>query len=135
MPVGFGHGWLPHTEPQLAATCIITALIFALIAGVRSAKDKQNRNQTWMWHIGAQAGTGAMFPIFVIIPFVPYDRDLAGVIYTEPVPVFFAGAFGAGVALYALFRTHTKASGYAPRRKPRPNNQNCAPTPPTPPQG
>lgn len=73
-----------------------------------------------IWHTVAQTGSGTMFPIFVMLPFVPYDHDLAEALIAEPLGVLLAGLLGAGVSIYALFYTNERTRNpYIPPRRPK----------------
>lgn len=50
-----------------------------------------------------QAGSGASFPTFVMMPFVPFDADLMTTLTQSWFTVALAGLIGAGVSIYSLW--------------------------------
>lgn len=112
------HLWFPHEEVAVAGACILSALAFGTIAVILGLRTHRRVN---IWHAVAQVGNGSMFPIFVILPFVPWDSDLDKALDAEPLAVMLAGVFGMLAAIYILFFTHTKAvNPYGPKRSPKP---------------
>ena len=60
-------------------------------------------------HIVTQGGSGATFPVFLLMPFVPFDDHLMAAMAQSWVTVGLAGLLGAGVTLYGLFQApHAK---------------------------
>ena len=50
-----------------------------------------------------QAGSGASFPTFIMMPFVPFDADLMNALAQSWVSVGMAGLIGVGVTIYSLW--------------------------------
>ena len=105
--------YLPHTPQAVYGCTILCALVFALIATLLTLwRDKEFLPM----HTITQAGSGAMFPVFATLPFVPFDRDLMDTLYQSWVTVAMAGLLGMGVTLYGLFASHSRFNPYTQRR-------------------
>jgi drug/metabolite transporter (DMT)-like permease len=108
----FPHEWLWHTDFAVLQACVLSAALFGVGAIILTAIAERTLQ---IWHAATQAGNGAMFPIFFLLPFVPFDHDLAEALYAEPLPVIFAGIFAMGASIYIFFRTTTHyRDPYAP---------------------
>lgn len=79
---------------------LLCALLFALVGTIISFFKRQGFHliNTFM-----QAGSGATFPTFVIMPFVPFDQHLMTTMAQSWVMVGIAGLLGAGVTVWGLF--------------------------------
>jgi hypothetical protein len=143
--LNFAHEWLPHTERAVHGACLISALLFGALATIFClAKDREFD----LIHTLTQTGAGAMVPIFVIVPFIPMDKDLLEAMLASWIVVSFACLAGICVTIYGVFTPYGRGNHYAPRSKPQArkpkkprapepllpvaSNQPISETPPTP---
>ena len=80
---------------------IISGLLFAAIGAVHSWLKGCGFQ---LAHVATQGGSGATFPVFLLMPFVPFDDHLMAAMAQSWVTVAIAGLLGAGVTLFGLFQ-------------------------------
>jgi hypothetical protein len=73
----------------------------------------------------ANFGSGSTFPVFIMMPFVPYDEHLIETMKQAWISVGAAGLIGAGVTIYGLFQLPPPKKR---KRAPRKPKQTAAPT-------
>jgi drug/metabolite transporter (DMT)-like permease len=105
---GFVHHYAPHTAEAIYGVTILSAVAFALIGAAVSWWKGCGFQPV---HVIMQCGSGATFPVFVLMPFVPFDRHLIDTMAQSWVTVGIAGLLGAGVAIYALFQPPSPLNG------------------------
>ena len=95
------HSIVPHTDTALYGCTMACALAFAVVGSIMSMR--RHRRISGMMAI-AQAGSGASFPVFILLPLVPYDPDILEALTENSwVTVALAGLIGAGAAIYSLW--------------------------------
>ena len=96
----FIHENAPHSAEALYALTLVSALIFAAL-GTCIALGRGKG-----FHLAntfTQAGSGATFPTFMLMPFVPFDEHLMSAMAQSWVMVGLAGFLGAGVTISGLW--------------------------------
>ena len=94
------HAHFPHSEVALYGCSIASALIFAAIYVMRCMRRGRG------FHLVdtiTQAGSGSTFPIFLLMPVIPFDKDLLTGVTAGWTTFGLAGLIGVGVTLYGLF--------------------------------
>lgn len=76
-------------------------LLFALIGLLHSLIKRRGLD---LVHIATQGGSGATFPVFLLMPVVPFDQHLMDAMAQTWVTVGLAGLLGGGVTIYGLFQ-------------------------------
>jgi hypothetical protein len=82
----------------------LTILCGLLFAGIGAAHSYMKGRGFQFVHVVTQGGSGATFPTFLLMPFVPFDSHLMAAMAQSWVTVGLAGLLGAGVTLYGLFQ-------------------------------
>lgn len=90
---GFIHRWVPHDSVAIYSFSIIIFIVAVLWA---ICARKRNQNQHGLtgsdvFRVGFAAGP---LPIYILLPLMPFDPDLTGVILNEPFQLLIAGAIG-----------------------------------------
>jgi hypothetical protein len=96
----FIHSYAPHTEQALYGLTLISAMIFAVLGSLIAIGRGKG------FHLAntfTQAGSGATFPTFLLMPLVPFDEHLMAAMAQSWVMVGLAGLLGAGVTLSGLW--------------------------------
>ena len=97
----FIHEWAPHTEQAIYGLTLASALLFAALGTIIALARGKGFH---LINTFTQAGSGATFPTFVILPFVPFDQEhLLQMMEQSWVMVGIAGALGAGVTISGLW--------------------------------
>lgn len=86
------------------ACVILFAIVGSIVSWLKGCRLELN-------HVITQGGSGATFPVFVLMPIVPFDDHLMEIMSQSWVTVGMAGLLGAGVLLNALFRPPTHSNG------------------------
>lgn len=90
---GVVHNWAPHNSLSLYGCSIVIfigATIWASIARRKSSKPKKLTGSDLM-RVGFAAGP---IPIYLLLPFAPFDKDLFDVLAHEPFQMLIAAIIG-----------------------------------------
>lgn len=90
---GVVHNWAPHSTLGLYGCSIViflAATLWAVIARRKRANPKKITGSDLI-RVGFAAGP---IPIYVLLPFAPYDPDLFGVLAHEPFQMLIAAVIG-----------------------------------------
>lgn len=103
----FVHTHAPHTPAEFYLVSMIGALLFAgagyMIGLARDRQMPAGVRATADVHI-ANLGSGSSFPIYLLMPLVPFDEHLLAALAQSWFTVALAGFIGAGITLRSLWR-------------------------------
>lgn len=90
---GLIHDWAPHDPIAIYSFSIIIFIIATLWAFYARRKKANPKKMTSsdLLRVGFAAGP---IPIYILLPLMPFDPDLATVLLNEPFQLLIAGAIG-----------------------------------------
>lgn len=90
---GFIHEWVPHNSIAIYSFSILIFLVATLWASWARRKKANPKKMTGsdLLRVGFAAGP---IPIYLLLPLMPFDPDLAQVLLNEPFQLLIAGAIG-----------------------------------------